>query len=62
MPTTSAGTQSSHKLGPANANTKQAQALFLLLPHKEKVVTIAAPYSGEYFWYSGSGKDLDPRV
>jgi immune inhibitor A len=54
-----AGSKSEHKLGPAEANTKQAQGLFVVLPQKEVVEQIADPYAGEYFYYSGSGNDLD---
>ncbi|MDF2179704.1 immune inhibitor A [Aliiglaciecola sp. CAU 1673] len=54
-----AGQKSEHKLGPATANTKQAQALFVLLPDKEKVVQVGTAYSGQYFWYSGQGNNLD---
>ncbi len=54
-----AGEISEHKLGPAEANTKQAQGLFVVLPHKNVSEIIANPYSGEYFYYSGSGNDLD---
>jgi len=46
-------------MGPANANTKQAQGLFVVLPDKEVTENIADPYSGENFYYSGSGNDLD---
>ena len=54
-----AGQKSVHKLGPAEANTKQAQGLFVVLPDKEVTVQIADPQSGSYFYYSGSGNDLD---
>lgn len=54
-----AGYKSEHKLGPAEYNTKQAQGLFVVLPAKEVVEQIADPYSGEYFYYSGAGNDLD---
>lgn len=54
-----AGQKSEHKLGPAEANTKQAQGLFVVLPDKEVTETIGTPYSGSYFYYSGSGNDLD---
>jgi immune inhibitor A len=55
----SAGAKSEHKLGPAEHNTKQAQGLFVLLPDKPVTEQIADPYEGEYFYYSGSGNDLD---
>jgi len=54
-----AGQKSEHKLGPAETNTKQAQGLFVILPPKQVVEQIADPYSGEYFYYSGAGNDLD---
>jgi len=54
-----AGAKSEHKLGPAETNTKQAQGLFVVLPPKGITDVIAEPYSGDYFYYSGSGNDLD---
>jgi immune inhibitor A len=54
-----AGEKSEHKLGPAEANTKQAQGLFVVLPPKAVTEQIADPYTGEYFYYSGAGNDLD---
>ena len=54
-----AGQTSSHKLGPADTNTKQAQGLFVVLPQKEVVTNIGAPYAGDHFYYSGSGNNLD---
>ena len=54
-----AGSKSEHKLGPAETNTKQAQGLFVVLPAKAVTEQIADPYSGEYFYYSGAGNDLD---
>ena len=54
-----AGEKSEHKLGPAEYNTKQAQGLFVVLPEKEVTEDIGDPNSGEYFYYSGQGNDLD---
>lgn len=54
-----AGRKSVHKLGPAETNTKQAQGLFVVLPDKEVITQIAEPYSGDYFYYSGAGNNLD---
>lgn len=51
--------QMSYKLGPMEFNTKQAQALFVVLPEKSVVTEIGEPYSGSKFYYSGSGDDLD---
>ena len=55
----SAGQRSSHKMGPMETNTKQAQGLFVLLPDKEVQTTIADPFAGEQFYYSGAGNNLD---
>ena len=57
-----AGRQSSHKLGPAGTNTRQAQGLFVLLPDKQVTTNIGAPYAGSYYYYSGSGNNLDTRM
>lgn len=54
-----ADTKSSHKLGPASTNTKQAQGLFVVLPDKQVDTVIADPYAGDNFYYSGAGNDLD---
>lgn len=54
-----AGYKSEHKLGPAEYNTKQAQGLFVVLPPKAVTEEIASPYSGDYFYYSGAGNNLD---
>jgi len=53
------GQSASLKLGPASANTKQAQQLVLLLPDKQLDFPLGEPYSGDYFYFSGSGNDLD---
>lgn len=53
------GQSASIKMGPATDNTKQAQQLVLLLPDKELVTTVGAPYSGSYFYYSNAGNNLD---
>jgi immune inhibitor A len=54
-----AGTRSTHRLGPMETNTKQAQGLFVVLPDKELNTQIATPYAGDYFYYSGAGNNLD---
>lgn len=54
-----AGEQSIHRLGPAETNTRLAQGLFVVLPDKLVVTNIADPYSGDYFYYSGAGNNLD---
>src|SRR5512138_1739631 len=53
-----AGRYSTHKLGPMEFNTKQAQGLFVILPKKELVSQIGTPYAGDYFYYSGAGNNL----
>jgi immune inhibitor A len=54
-----AGQRSDHKLGPANGVSKNAQALFVLLPDKEVTSNIGAPYAGSNFYHSSAGDDLD---
>jgi len=54
-----AGKKSSHKIGPAATNTKQAQGLFVVLPKKEVQSSLGAPFEGDKFYYSGSGDELD---
>ena len=54
-----AGELSVHRLGPAETNTRLAQGLFVVLPDKLVVTSIADPYSGDYFYYSGAGNNLD---
>jgi immune inhibitor A len=53
------GQKASLKLGPASTNTKQAQALVTLLPDKEVDFPVGEPYSGDFFYFSGSGNNLD---
>jgi immune inhibitor A len=54
-----AGQKSDHKLGPMEFNTKQAQGLFVILPKKQVVTNIGAPYAGGKYYYSGAGDNLD---
>lgn len=54
-----AGKASSHKIGPLETNTKQAQGLFVVLPKKSVVSNLGAPYEGSNYYYSGAGDDLD---
>ncbi|KAF4409669.1 immune inhibitor A domain-containing protein [Streptomyces lycii] len=56
--TAKAATSSTHKLGVAEYNTKDKQALVVELPAKEKTTTIVAPAQGEKQWWSGMGNDL----
>lgn len=53
------GQKASVKLGPATTNTKQAQQLVVLLPDKEVDFPVGDPYSGDFFYFSGSGNNLD---
>lgn len=53
------GEKAHFKLGPAETTTDNPQALFVVLPDKEVTTSIADPYAGDYFYYSGSGNDLD---
>jgi immune inhibitor A len=53
------GQKASVKLGPASTNTKQAQALVTLLPDKTVDFPVGDPYSGDFFYFSGSGNNLD---
>jgi len=57
-----AGQKSVHKLGPMEFNTKQAQALFVVLPPKPVTQQIAQPYAGANFYFSGSADDLNRKM
>ena len=57
-----AGQTSTVKLGPAETTTKQAQHLVVLLPDKAVTTNVGAPYAGSYFYFSGSGNNLDNRM
>ncbi len=46
-------------LGPAEFNTKKAQAMFVVLPDKLIESDIGDPYAGSWFYHSGSGNDLN---
>jgi immune inhibitor A len=56
------GKRSTHRLGPAEANTKQAQGLFTVLPLKPRTLTIATPVAGTYAWWGGTGANLDNHM
>ncbi|WP_405955260.1 immune inhibitor A domain-containing protein [Streptomyces phaeochromogenes] len=56
--TAKAATRSTHKLGVAEYNTKNAQALVVELPEKEVTNPVVTPAQGATQWWSGSGDDL----
>ncbi|MET8214922.1 immune inhibitor A domain-containing protein [Streptomyces hirsutus] len=56
--TAKAATKSKHKLGYAEYNTKDKQALVVELPEKAVTTEIVAPAEGRTQWWSGSGDDL----
>ncbi|MFE3030118.1 immune inhibitor A domain-containing protein [Streptomyces canus] len=53
-----AGKRSSHKLGVAEYNTKNPQALVVQLPRKTVTTPVVTPAQGAAQWWSGSGDDL----
>lgn len=53
-----AATNSWHKLGVAEYNTKHKQALVVDLPKKKVTTEIVAPAQGANQWWSGSGDNL----
>ena len=53
------GQKASVKLGPSNANTKQAQHLVTLLPDKSVDFPVGDPFEGDFFYFSGAGNNLD---
>ncbi|MDX3756305.1 immune inhibitor A domain-containing protein [Streptomyces sp. AK02-04a] len=56
--TAKAATKSKHKLGVAEYNTRNKQALVVSLPDKAVTTEIVAPAQGSTQWWSGSGNDL----
>jgi immune inhibitor A len=49
-------------LGPAEYNSTKAQAVLVNLPDKYVEWTIAEPYAGEKFYYSGQGDNLHNKM
>jgi immune inhibitor A len=48
------------RLGPSMHQTKRGkQALIVVLPDKEVDFDVGDPYAGDFFYYSGSGNNLD---
>jgi immune inhibitor A len=56
--TAKAATKSKHKLGVAEYNTKNKQALVVSLPDKAVTTDVVTPAQGSTQWWSGSGNDL----
>ncbi|MEU6575896.1 immune inhibitor A domain-containing protein [Streptomyces sp. NPDC046805] len=56
--TAKAGTSSAHKLGVAEYNTANKQAVVVSLPDKAVTTTVVTPAQGSTQWWSGSGDDL----
>ncbi|MET7699849.1 MULTISPECIES: immune inhibitor A domain-containing protein [unclassified Streptomyces] len=56
--TAKAGKQSTHKLGVAEYNTWDKQALVVTLPEKAVKTEVVAPAQGATQWWSGSGDNL----
>lgn len=56
-----AGEKSDHKVGPAEYNSPNAQALFVVLPDKQVPLELGSPCAtcGSAFYYSGSGDNLN---
>jgi immune inhibitor A len=46
-------------LGPAEFNTKRAQAMFIVLPDKVLPLNLGDPFEGSSYYYSESGNNLD---
>ncbi|MGW9177355.1 immune inhibitor A domain-containing protein [Streptomyces decoyicus] len=53
-----AAKKSTHKLGVAEFNTKNKQAVVVELPSKQVKTDIVAPAEGSHQWWSGMGDDL----
>ena len=56
--TAKAATRSKHKLGVAEYNTKDKQALVVTLPDKAVTTEVVSPAQGSTQWWSGSGDNL----
>ncbi|WP_435175374.1 immune inhibitor A domain-containing protein [Actinacidiphila sp. bgisy145] len=56
--TAKAATRSTTKLGVAEYNTKDKQALVVQLPDKSVTTTVTTPAEGDKQWWSGMGDDL----
>ncbi|MCC6300873.1 MAG: immune inhibitor A [Anaerolineales bacterium] len=47
------------RMGPAEFNSADAQALLVVLPDKQVDAFLGDPYAGSFYYFSGSGNDLD---
>jgi immune inhibitor A len=56
------GTTAELTLGPVEHQSTQPQALLVNLPDKTVSWTVAAPYAGTYFYYSGQGDNLRNKM
>ena len=54
-----AGQRRTFELGPHEYNTEKPQGVVVVLPKKEIVTDLGAPYGGEWQWWSDSGDDID---
>ena len=50
------------KLGPMEANTKQAQAAIVVLPDKSVTRNVGTPFAGSKFYYSGAANNLTTEM
>jgi immune inhibitor A len=57
-----AGRTSVHKLGDNDEASKQAQALFVVLPDKKRIDNIGAPKTGAFAFYSSMGDDIETTM
>jgi immune inhibitor A len=57
-----AGQRATIQMGPAEYNTKKAQATFVILPDKEVTRNVGSPFEGSSFYYSGAANDLDTTM
>jgi immune inhibitor A len=57
-----ANQHASVKLSASDVNTKQNQALVVVLPDKEVTSVIGDAFAGSYFYHSGAGNDLNTTM
>ena len=53
------GERKTVQLGPNTPNTKKPSALISLLPDKDQLIDIGAPFAGSWMFWSGQGNDLE---